>query len=57
MSEQENQNSSQGADALARKEWKKPAIVELSEANGDGAEGGKIHIGGESTFAYGYGPS
>lgn len=56
MSEQESQNSIQGLDCLARKEWKRPVIVELSEGNGEGAEG-KIPRVRESTPFFAYGPS
>lgn len=57
MSEQKNENSVLGADGKVRKEWKKPVIVELEEANGDGAEGGKRASPIEVTFLFTYGPS
>lgn len=41
MSEQENQISKSEADVKIRKEWKRPVVVELEEANGGGAEGRK----------------
>lgn len=56
MSEQENHNSMQCSDGLARKKWKRPVIVELSEVNADGAEG-KITRVTESTGFFAYGPS
>lgn len=56
MSEHENEKHIQGLDSLARKEWKRPVIVELSEANGEGAEGKPTALR-ENTFAFGYGPS
>lgn len=57
MSEQENQNSIQCSDGLVRKEWYKPVIVELLEANGGGAEGKFFNSPGETRTFSSIGPS